>query len=122
MAMSLPFDDRCPAFRAATLLGDKWTLMILRDLLIDGPRRFQDFHYDRTGMAPNTLSGRLKALEGAGVIEKQLYSEHPPRYVYALTSKGLALEPVLAAMRDWGAENTVRSFITPSSSDKGSES
>jgi len=104
--MSLPYDKRCPAFRAIDAIGDKWCLMILRDLMVDGPRRFQDFNHARTGMAPNILSGRLKRLETEGIIFKRLYSEHPPRYEYVLTEKGQALTPVLTALRDWGGAFT----------------
>lgn len=76
--------------------------MILRDLILYGPRRFQDYKRERTGMAPNTLSDRLKRLERDGVIAKCLYSEHPPRYEYCLTDKGDALKSVLVALREWG--------------------
>lgn len=100
--MSLAFDDRCPAFRAISVIGDRWIMMILRDLIVEGPRRFQDFNHARTGMSPNVLSDRLKRLEAEGVIAKRLYSEHPPRYEYDLTEKGLALKPVMKALYNWG--------------------
>jgi DNA-binding HxlR family transcriptional regulator len=104
--MPKPFDSRCPAFRAVSVIGDKWTLMIVRDLLLDGPRRFQDFDHARTGIAPNILSARLKRLEAERVVTRRLYCDHPPRYTYALTEKGRALAPVLNALRDWGDAHT----------------
>lgn len=100
--MSRPFDDRCPVARTLSVVGDKWTLLIVRDQLLDGPRRFRDFDHARTGIAPNTLSARFKRLEAMGVVARRLYSDHPPRYEYYLTEKGRALGPVVAAMHKWG--------------------
>ncbi len=100
--MGRPFDDRCPVARTLSVIGEKWTLLIVRDLYLEGPRRFQDFDHARTGIAPNTLSARLKRLEAEGIVTRRLYSEHPPRYEYLLTEKGRALGPILAAMRNWG--------------------
>lgn len=77
-------------------------MLILRDLFIHGPRRFQDFQDSLAGVAPNTLSARLKTLEAQAVIERRLYSEHPPRMEYQLTEKGKGLGPVLKALKKWG--------------------
>ena len=77
-------------------------MLNLSDLFLSGPRRFSDFEESLTGMAPNTLSARIKGLEGEGVIARRLYSEHPPRAEYFLTDKGKALGPVLLALREWG--------------------
>ena len=74
----------------------------MRDLLLHGARRFQDLLDSLEGIAPNTLSDRLKTLETHGVVERRFYSEHPPRAEYLLTPKGRALGPVVRAMRDWG--------------------
>ena len=92
----------CPVARTLDLIGERWTILILRDLLLHGPRRFQDFQESLRGVAPNTLSARLKALERRGVIARKLYSEHPPRLEYQLTRRGKSLGPVVGAMRDWG--------------------
>ena len=78
---------------------------IVRDLLLDGPHRFQDLQ-DSVGVAPNTLSARLKALESHGVVERRIYSEHPPRAAYQLTKKGRDLGPIIRALRDWGRRHT----------------
>ena len=100
--MVKPFQMACPVARALDVIGERWTLLILRDLILFGPRRFRDFEKSLKGMAPNTLSARIKGLEGRGVIAKRLYSEHPPRAEYYLTGKGEALGPVLLALKDWG--------------------
>jgi DNA-binding HxlR family transcriptional regulator len=93
----------CPVARALDVIGEKWTLMILRDLLRKGPLRFQDIETGLTGVAPNTLSARLKTLEAERVIATRLYERHPPRYEYLLTDKGKALGPVLKALYAWGS-------------------
>jgi DNA-binding HxlR family transcriptional regulator len=96
----------CPVARALELIGDRWTLLILRDLFLDGPRRYQDLIESLQGISPNLLSDRLKKLTQYELIDKELYSEHPPRYVYALTKKGESLRPVLEGLRDWGHKHT----------------
>ena len=92
----------CPVARALNVIGEKWTLLILRDLFLHGPRRFHDFQQSLKGIAPNTLSARLKSLEETGVVTRRLYTQHPPRPEYLLTKKGRTLGPVLAALRAWG--------------------
>ena len=92
----------CPVARALDIIGERWTILVLRDLLLQGPRRFQDFQESLPGVAPNTLSARLKALESHGLITRRLYSDHPPRLEYQLTDKGKSLGPVLKALREWG--------------------
>lgn len=92
----------CPVARTLDAIGERWTLLILRDLFLHGPRRFQDFQDSLAGVAPNTLSARLKDLETSGIIARRLYSEHPPRLEYHLTDKGKTLGPVMKALREWG--------------------
>ena len=92
----------CPVARTLDVIGERWTILVLRDLYLKGPRRYQDFQDSLVGAAPNTLSARLKAMEAHGLIERKLYSEHPPRLEYHLTEKGKSLAPVLKALRDWG--------------------
>ena len=101
MARSYGQDD-CPVARALDVIGEKWSLLILRDLFCKGPLRFQELEAGLGGVAPNTLSARLKALEAQGVIATRLYEKHPPRYEYFLTDKGKALGPVLKALHNWG--------------------
>ena len=104
MARSYDIDD-CPVARTLDLIGERWTVLLLRDLLLQGPRRFQDFQTSLPGVAPNTLSARLKAMEDSGLVRRQLYNEHPPRLEYVLTDKGKSLGPVVKALRDWGSKH-----------------
>jgi DNA-binding HxlR family transcriptional regulator len=104
MARGYGIDD-CPVARTLDLIGERWTVLLLRDLLRHGPRRFQDFQESLPGVAPNTLSARLKAMEEHGLVERVLYSDRPPRLEYALTDRGRSLGPVVRAMRDWGLKH-----------------
>jgi len=98
----------CPLARALDLIGERWTVLILRDLFLDGARKFQDFESSLSGISPNTLSARLKRLEDGGIIERRFYEEHPPRAEYVLTAKGRELGPVMKALRAWGERHTKR--------------
>ncbi len=106
MAESYGLD--CPLARTLDIVGDRWAILILRDLFVQGPRKFQDFEASLTGVSPNTLSARLKRLEEAGIITRRFYEEHPPRAEYLLTAKGRDLGPVLKSMREWGLKHTRR--------------
>jgi DNA-binding HxlR family transcriptional regulator len=103
--------DHCPVALTLGLIGDRWTILILRDLLLEGPRRFQDLQDSLRGAAPNTLSARLKTIEAYGLITRRPYSDHPPRLEYRLTAKGRSLGPVLKALRDWGRRHAIRSGV-----------
>jgi len=92
----------CPVTRALDIIGDSWTILILRDLFLDGPRKFQDFQESLAGAGLNTLSARLKKLEERGIVERRFYEQHPPRAEYVLTDKGRELGPVMKALREWG--------------------
>src|SRR4029453_18350476 len=92
----------CPVARALDIIGERWTLLLLRDLFLQGPRKFQDFQESLRGVAPNTLSARLKTMEDQGLIARRFYSDHPPRVEYCLTDKGKNLGPVLKALKEWG--------------------
>ena len=98
----------CPLARALDLIGERWSVLILRDLFLEGPRKFQDFESSLAGISPNTLSARLKRLEEGGIIERRFYEEHPPRAEYVLTAKGRELGPVMKALRAWGERHTRR--------------
>lgn len=91
---------RCPIARALDVLGDRWTLLLVRELSL-GISRYEDF---RSGIAiPDaTLAGRLKNLTSNGIVERVRYQEKPPRYEYKLTSKGADLWKVSLALREWG--------------------
>lgn len=97
--------DNCPILRATNYVGDQWSILILREFFLEGPRRFQDLQ-DVLTVSPNTLSGRLKRLESAGILARHQYSSNPPRSEYRLTEKGQALAPVMNALHDWGTAHT----------------
>lgn len=94
--------EACPVAAALEVIGERWTLLAVRDLLRHGARRFQDLESSLAGVSPNTLSARLKRLEEAGVVERRFYAEHPPRAEYTLTEKGRALGPIVLALKKWG--------------------
>ena len=96
----------CPLARTLDIVGERWTVLILRDLFLHGPQKFQDFQTSLSGISPNILSARLKRLEEADIIERRFYTEHPPRAEYVLTGKGRELGPVLKALRSWGERHT----------------
>jgi DNA-binding HxlR family transcriptional regulator len=96
------YDQQCPVAKALDIVGEKWTLLILRDFILHGARRFQDLQDSMTGIAPNTLSARLKLLEQEGILKRQSYSDFPPRFKYLLTDKGKDLGAVVKALYEWG--------------------
>ena len=98
------YAQACPVAKALEVLGDRWTLLIVRDLL-RGARRFQDFHTALKGIAPTILSDRLKRMEEHGLIARRFYSDHPPRAEYLLTDKGQELGMVVGRWRS-GAHAT----------------
>jgi len=103
---SASYNMRCPIARTLDIVGERWTILILRDLVTGGPRKFQDFERSLIGISPNTLSARLKRLEEAGIVERRFYEQHPPRAEYVLTAKGRELGPALRALRSWGEKHT----------------
>lgn len=90
----------CSVAQCLEVVGEWWSMLIVRDAFL-GVSRFEDFH-ERLGISRNILRQRLGRLVGEGVLHKVAYSEHPPRYDYRLTEKGLDLWGVLTAMRQWG--------------------
>jgi DNA-binding HxlR family transcriptional regulator len=90
-----------PVERSLAVVGLKWTLLIVRDLL-DGPRRFTEIERSLRRVNPKMITARLRELEQAGVVSRTVYAEVPPRVEYALTARGRALRPVINALRDWG--------------------
>lgn len=92
----------CPVANAARLLGDRWTLVILRDLAEQGPLRFSELQASPEGISPRTLADRLRHMEEAGLITRESFREIPPRVQYSLTAKGKATIPVIEALRTFG--------------------
>ena len=93
---------RCSIARTVSVIGDRWTLLILRDCFLQ-VRRFDDFQA-RLGVTRHVLADRLKALWAQGVLDKVPYQTRPVRYEYRLTEKGRALHPVLMSLVHWGDE------------------
>jgi DNA-binding HxlR family transcriptional regulator len=106
-AMIKPYALPCPIAKTLDLVGDRWTLLVIRDLLF-AERRFQELVRSLRGVAPNLLSARLKRLEEHGLAVRRPYSRHPPRVVYALTEKGRELGPVVGALAAWGTRHVHR--------------
>jgi len=102
--MPRPYNQGCPIARSLDIFGDRWTLLILRDLFL-GSSRFQQFLRSSPGLPPRLLSDRLKKLEQHGLIERAVYSQHPLRAQYRLTEKGRSLAPVLEAIVRWGLDH-----------------
>jgi DNA-binding HxlR family transcriptional regulator len=96
------YDLRCPVAHALDVVGERWAILILRDLFRHKTRKFQDFERELPGLTPSVLSARLKDMEAKGIIASRLYAEHPPRPEYFLTPKGVELGPVLLALKKWG--------------------
>jgi DNA-binding HxlR family transcriptional regulator len=90
----------CPLACALDVIGDKWSLVIVRDLFF-GKRRFSEFQSSDEGITTNILTERLTRLERAGLVEKRLYQKRPPRYEYHLSESGRALSPILKAYVTW---------------------
>lgn len=91
----------CPIARTVSLIGDRWTPLIVRDLST-GCLRFGELQRSLHGISPKTLSDRLRRLEDAEVIRRACFAEMPPRVEYSLTDKGHALLAVVESMRDFG--------------------
>ena len=91
----------CPITNVLDLLGDKWTLLVIRDLVL-GKRRFQEFMDSPEAVASNILANRLSKLQATGLITRRAFQRNPIRYEYFLSKRGKALEPILEAIVVWG--------------------
>jgi len=94
---------RCPVANSLELVGDRWTLLVVRDLL-KGRTRFSELRESVEGIPPAILSARLRMLEANGVVVRRQYQDHPPRAAYRLTAKGHALGVVVGALASWGEQ------------------
>lgn len=106
------YNHPCLIAQTLDVLGDRWTLLILRDLM-SGLHRYGDILENCHSMSPNVLSDRLKRLEREGLVDRHYHKELPPRVEYTLTTKGWSVRPILLAMIDWGREHLTP--ITPES-------
>ena len=96
-------EDWCPVARAISVIGDRWTILIVRDCFL-GKSRFDEFQ-ESLGVTRHLLADRLKRLVEAGVLEKNPYSLKPPRYDYRLTQRGRDFAPALVGLKDWGKKH-----------------
>ena len=93
----------CPVSCALDLFGDRWTLLIIRDLVL-GKTRFKEFTSSPEGIPTNILSDRLERLREGGIVAQVPATEGGKRMAYALTEKGMSLRPILKMLRDWGLQ------------------
>jgi DNA-binding HxlR family transcriptional regulator len=105
--MSKPYDQTCPIARTLDVIGDRWTLLIVRDLFM-GKTRFKQFLESSPGLPSKLLSDRLKKLEEHGLVERVVYSQHPLRAEYRLTDEGRSLAPVVEEIVRWGLDHCFR--------------
>lgn len=92
----------CPVATTVSVIGSKWKLLIIRNLL-DRPWRFNELKKDLDGISQKVLTDSLRAMENDGIITRTVYPEVPPRVEYALSELGESMRPILEAMRQWGA-------------------
>lgn len=104
--------ETCPVESALRVIGGKWTLLILRDLMT-GPKRFGELRKSLGGVSPKTLSLRLRELEQDAIITRTVFPEVPLRVEYGLTEAGATLSNVIDVLRDWGAQWDLQSAHTP---------
>ena len=114
MRKSLPAEFRsgCPIASTLDLLGDRWSLVLVRDML-SGKSRFGEFLQSPERIPTNILAQRLAQLEDFGLVERRRYREHPPRYEYLLTASGRALLPVLQSVCRWANSQLPGTWTPP---------
>ena len=93
----------CPVELTVGLIGDKWKILIIRDLLT-GTKRFGELKKSITGITQKVLTTNLRQMESSGLVKRKVYPEVPPRVEYSLTETGLSLKPILDSMVEWGNE------------------
>src|SRR5688500_7981819 len=108
MATSRRYGDACGIPRALDRVGERWALMIVRELLL-GPKRFTDLRAGLPNASPNVLAQRLRELEAAGVVRRRKLPPPAASRVYELTDWGMELEPVIVGLGRWGARSASRS-------------
>lgn len=105
MSMQKAIDQlpACPVEITLTLIGDKWKVLILRDLL-PGKKRFGELKKSLGSVSQKVLTAQLRAMEEDGLLTRAVYAEVPPRVEYTLTELGISLKPILDVMQHWGEE------------------
>lgn len=112
--MEIAHRTGCPIATTLDLVGDKWSLVIVRDMLT-GKRRYGEFLDSPEGITTNILADRLKRMEAAGLIVRTPYQQRPTRHEYELTEKGRALHPVLQEMCLWANRYFAETWTPPAS-------
>ena len=107
--MNLP---ACPVETTLLIIGDKWKVLILRDLM-DGTKRFGELKKSIGCVSQKVLTAQLRDMEAKGLLTRKVYAEVPPRVEYTLTETGYSLNPVLDAMRQWGEEYKLKLKCSP---------
>ena len=92
----------CPVETTLALIGNKWQVLILRDLSLNGTMRFKELQRSIGKISQKVLTSNLRAMEDAGIVHREVFAEVPPRVEYSLTETGASLKPVLDAMWPWG--------------------
>ena len=100
------YGDPCGVARALDAVGERWALLVVRELLL-GPKRFTDLHRGLGGASQNVLSQRLRELEAAGVVRKRKLGPPAGAWVYELTERGAELEPILVELGRWGRDRAI---------------
>ncbi|WP_299368655.1 helix-turn-helix domain-containing protein [Winogradskyella sp.] len=103
----------CPINYALEYLGDKWTLLVIRDLVFDGKKFYKEFLVSKEGIATNILSDRLKRLESLEIIESKIYEKQRTQKIYSLTEKGKDLIPILLEIILWSAKHKNGLNVSP---------
>jgi DNA-binding HxlR family transcriptional regulator len=112
MSRKYASQETCPVARTLDIVGDRWTLLVLRDLSL-GYTRYNELLTTCEGISTNLLSDRLKKLADRGFVERVIYNDHPPRAEYRLTEKGLDFGGVLRALYRWGTTHEPRDTDRP---------
>src|ERR1700721_100669 len=107
MAVKRSYSDSCGIARALDAVGERWALLVVRELLL-GPKRFTDLRTGLPRIGPDMLAARLRALEDAGLVVQRWLAPPAARTVYELTARGRELEPVLHALGRWGSGQALR--------------
>ena len=103
----LPF---CPVATTVDLIGNKWKLLIMRELL-KGTQRFNEIHRSIGGISQKVLTQNLRQMEADGLINRDVFAEVPPRVEYSLSELGNSLRPIIAAMSEWGTDYIKNNLI-----------
>lgn len=95
------YKSYCPQYLGLDVFGDKWTLLIIRDMMIDGKRHFREFLQSEEKIASNILTNRLNMLEAEGIVTRHEDDSHKQKIIYSLTQKGIDLFPVIMSIAEW---------------------